>query len=180
MASVGLNACADVDASLGIINVDTKMASMGSSAGANVDASLEIVSGVDDKSSLRRGWDGLVRPALDQTGRVCHSPISPILARALQHLDEMPDSADSGGSVAEYVEDDESLAEELQSAGRSEPFHSPRGACPSRFPLPQHAFAYSSHRSPAPQETLRVDRTQTNGGGSRPGIAGAPGGDSSA
>ena len=85
-----------------------------------------IVNGADDESSLRRGWDGLARPALDETGRVCHSPISPILARARQYLDELPDSVDSGGSVAEYQEDEECLAEEeLQSACRSEPICSP-------------------------------------------------------
>jgi hypothetical protein len=56
-------------------------------------------------------------PAKDETGRVCQSPISPILARAFQYLDEMPDSGDSGGNAEEYVEDEESLAEEeLQSA----------------------------------------------------------------
>jgi hypothetical protein len=178
MASVGLNACADVDASLGIINVDTKMASMGSSAGANVDASLEIVSGVDDKSSLRRGWDGLAMPAKDETGRVCHSPISPILARALQYFDEMPDSKDSGGNAEEYAEDEESLAEELQSACRCEPFRLPRGACPSRISLPQHSPPHLSHRPCSARiAPCGPDRTQTDGGGSRPGVAG---GDSNA
>jgi hypothetical protein len=157
MASVGLNACASVDASLG------------------------LVSRADDKSSQARGWDGLGMPAKDETGRVCHSPISPILARALQYFNEMPDSGDSGGTVAEYVEDEDSLAEEeLQSACRSEPFRSPRGACPYPNFLAA-AFACAFVASPrAPQETLRVDRTQTDGGGSRLGVAGAPGGDSSA
>ena len=154
------------------------MDSVGSSACADVDASLVIASGADDKSSRRRGWGGLGMPAKDETGRVCHSPISPILARALQYLDEMPDSGDSGGNVEEYAEDEDSLAEEeRQSARRSEPFRSQRGACPSRFPLPQHSSAYSSHRPLTPQETLCVDRTQTDGGGSRTRIAG---GDSSA
>ena len=175
---MGSSAGEDVDASLGVINVATKMASVGLNACASMDASLGLVSGADDKSSLRRGWDGLARPALDQTGRVCHSPMSPIFARAQQYLDEMPDSGDSGGNVEEYAEDEDSLAEvERQSARRSEPFRSQRGACPSRFPFQQHSSAYSPHRSPAPQETLCVDRTQTDGGGSRTRIAG---GDSSA
>ena len=151
------------------------MDSVGSSACADVDASLVIVSGADDKSSLRRGWDGLGMPAKDETGRVCHSPISPILARALQYLDEMPDSGDSGGNVEEYAEDEDSRAEEeLQSARRLNPSVRSAGACPSRFPFPQHSSAYSPHRSPAPQETLCVDRTQTDGGCSLPGVAGAP------
>jgi hypothetical protein len=112
------------------------MASVGSNACANVDGSLGNVCGADDESSLRRGWDGLAMPAKDETGRVCQSPISPILARAFQFLDEMPDSGDSGGNAEEYVEDEESLAEEeLQSACRSEPFRSQRGACPSRISL---------------------------------------------
>jgi hypothetical protein len=111
------------------------MDSVGSGACADVDASLVIASGADDKSSRRRGWGGLGMPAKDETGRVCHSPISPILARAQQYLDEMPDSGDSGGNVEEYAEDEDSLAEvERQSARRSEPFRSQRGACPSRFP----------------------------------------------
>ena len=106
------------------------------------DGSCGIVSGADDKSSPkctpRSGWDGLARPAFDKTGRVCHSPISPILARAWQYLDELPDSVDSGGSVADYHEDEESLAEALQSACRSE--HSvslPRMSVPISAPPPR-------------------------------------------
>ena len=121
---MGSSAGEDVDASLGVINVATKMASVGLNACSSMDASLGLVSGADDKSSLRRGWDGLARPALDQTGRVCHSPMSPIFARAQQYLDEMPDSVDSGGTVAEYAEDEEPLDEELQSACRSNHFRS--------------------------------------------------------
>jgi hypothetical protein len=141
-----------------------EMASVGSNACANV-----------------RGWDGLAMPAKDETGRVCHSPISPILARALQYFDEMPDSKDSGGNAEEYAEDEESLAEELQSACRCEPFRLPRGACPSRISLPQHSPPHLSHRPCSARiAPCGPDRTQTDGGGSRPGVAGAPGGDSSA
>ena len=121
---MGSSAGANVDASLGLINVATRMASVGLNAWASMDASLGLVGGADDKSSLSRGWDGLARPALDQTGRVCHSPMSPIFARAQQYLDEMPDSVDSGGTVAEYAEDEEPLDEELQSACRSDHFRS--------------------------------------------------------
>ena len=141
------------------------------------DGSCGIVSGADDKSSPkctpRSGWDGLARPAFDKTGRVCHSPISPILARARQYLDELPDSVDSGGSVADYHEDEESLAEALQSACRSE--HSvslPRMS----VARPERAGGIRLHIrhgliTPAPQEALRMDRTQSDhGGGSRPGL----------
>ena len=110
---MGSNAGADVDASLGIINVDTKMASMGSSACANVDGSCGI--------------------------------LIANLARALQYFDEMPDSADSGGNAEEYVEDEESLAEELQSADVSPSVRHAAHVCP-KFPLPQHSPAHLSHR----------------------------------
>ena len=123
------------------------MASVRSNACANADASCGILSGADDESSLRRDWDGLAMPALDETGRVYHSPISPILARARQYLDELPDSVDSGGSVAEYEEDEESLAEALQSACRSEPsIRLP--ACPSRFPSPSPPAPSGSTSNP--------------------------------
>ena len=121
------------------------MASMGSDACADVDASLVIVNGADDESSLRRGWDGLARPALDETGRVRHSPISPMLARALQYFDEMPDSADSGGNAEEYVEDEECLAEDLKSADVSPSVRHAAHVCPE-FPFPQHSPAHLSHR----------------------------------
>ena len=78
----------------------------------DANARPETPSNTDDKSSPVHGsrWDLLKRPVLDETGHVCHSPMSPILARALQYLDDAPGSGDSCESL------DSALTEDLSSS----------------------------------------------------------------
>jgi hypothetical protein len=74
---------------------------------------------VHERRRAAGGWDDLATPALDETGRVCHSPLSPILAQAMKFIAELPDSVESDGTVEEYATDNEAYSvveETIQSA----------------------------------------------------------------
>ena len=80
----------------------------------DANARPETPCSTDDKSSPVHGsqWDLLRRPVLGETGHVCHSPISPILARAWQYLDEVPGSGDSCESLESALTEDLGSSEE--------------------------------------------------------------------
>jgi hypothetical protein len=124
------------------------------------------------ESNQACGWKALVTPVLDDTGRVRSTPTSPILARAMETIDSMPDSKSSDGTIPDYETDDEryfAVEEALQSARSALSFYHqiaclravsfPSSPSSFRFPCPTtRARAESS--PPAHDEMLRVDRTQ--------------------